>query len=122
MGVKAGPVHYAMQSSHIRSILRTLMHRKKWKYELQNCLNAFLIDSSYLEELSNNFLTIVMNIGTYIAGDEKLLRFFGESGSVRVVISRPDRVGLWFYQLAYILSKGLLPIRHRQVQLKNLDM
>ena len=75
-------------------------------------LTHFLIDSSYMDELSNNFISIVRHIGTYVAGDEKLLRFFGESDNVRVVFSKPDRVGLWFYQLASILSNGLSYLLH----------
>ena len=69
-------------------------------------LTHFLIDSSFTDELSNNFVSIVRHIGTYVAGDKKLLRFFGESDNVRVVFSKPDRVGLRFYQLASILSCG----------------
>ena len=57
-------------------------------------------------------MRIVRHLGTYIAGDEKLLRFFGESDNVRVVFSKPDRVGLWFYQLASILSSGLSYLIH----------
>ena len=72
----------------------------------------FLIDSSYLEELSNNFMSIVRHMGTYVEGDEKLLCFFGESDNVRVVFSKPDRVGLRFYQLASILSNGLSYLLH----------
>ena len=75
-------------------------------------LSHFLVDSTYLEELSANFMSIVRHIGTYVAGDEKLLRFFGESDNVRVVFSKPDRVGLWFYQLASILSNGLSYLLH----------
>ena len=75
-------------------------------------LTHFLIDSSYMDELSNHFISIVRHIGTYVTGGEKLLRFFGESDNVRVAISKPDRVGLWFYQLASILSNGLSYLLH----------
>ena len=75
-------------------------------------LSHFLIDSTYIYELSKNFVKIVRHIETYVAGDEKLLRYFGDSDNVRVVFSKPDRVGLWFYQSASILSKGLPYLLH----------
>ena len=39
-------------------------------------------------------------------------RVFGDSDNVRVVFSKSDRVGLWFYQLALILSNGLTYMLH----------
>ena len=51
-------------------------------------LTHLLIDSSYMDELPNNFISIVRHIGTYITGDEKLLRSFGESDNVCVVFSK----------------------------------
>ena len=44
----------------------------------------------------NNFVRIVRHIGTYVAGNKKLLVFFGNSDNVHVVFSKPDGVGLWF--------------------------
>ena len=38
---------------------------------------------------------------------EKLLHFYGENDNVRVVFSKPVRVGLWFYQVASIMSSRL---------------
>ena len=51
-------------------------------------LSHFLVDSTYLEELSANFMSIVRHIGTYVSGDGKLLRFIGESNNVRAFFSR----------------------------------
>ena len=75
-------------------------------------LSHFLFYNSYLDALSNNFLRIVRHLGTNVAGDEKLSRFFGESDDVRVFFSKPDRVGLWFHQLASALSNGLTYMVH----------
>lgn len=65
-----------------------------------------LIKKEYFEELSNNFQSLVRSLGEYVAGDEKLLHFTGNSGDIRLVLSKPDRVGLWFYELAMPLSNG----------------
>jgi hypothetical protein len=37
----------------------------------------------------------------------QLFHFTGKSGNVRLVISKPDRVGFWFYELCGRLSNGL---------------
>ena len=68
-------------------------------------LSHYLIDSSYSEELSNNFLRIVQHSGTF---------FFGENDNdnVRVAFSKRDRVRLWFYQLDFVLSNGLTYLVH----------
>ena len=40
-----------------------------------------------------------MFLGQYVAGDEKLFYFTGDSIIIRQVISKPDKIGLWFYEL-----------------------
>ena len=68
-------------------------------------------------------MSIVRHLGTYIAGDQKLLRFFVESDNVRVVFSKPHRVDLCFYQLAFILFSGLLYLVHLQLHdVRQLDV
>lgn len=52
-------------------------------------------------------MSIVRRLGEWVAGDEKLLKFTGNSGNIRLVITKPDRVGLWFYELATRLENGL---------------
>ena len=53
-------------------------------------LSHFLIDSTYTDELSKNYVKIVRHsIGTYVAGDATLLRFFGDSDNVRSVLASP---------------------------------
>ena len=39
-----------------------------------------------------------------VAGDEKLYHFTGDSALIRVVISKPDRIGLWFYELSCLFK------------------
>ena len=79
----------------------------------------FLFDSRYSKQLSHNFRAILRGIGDVVAGDEKLLHFtglqqnmfmyfindvIGRSPDVRAVLSKPDRVGLWVYELCVKLS------------------
>ena len=65
------------------------------------------MDSRYSGQLSTNFLGILRGIGCTIAGDEKLLHFTGRCPDVRVVCVKPDRVGLWIYELCVKLSNDL---------------
>lgn len=70
-------------------------------------LNAhYLITDDFFEELSRNFLGIVSRLGEWVAGDEKLLHFTGNSGDIRIILHKPDRIGLWFYQLCAPLCTG----------------
>ena len=67
----------------------------------------FLLDSRYSGQLSTNFRGFLRGIGCTIAGDEKLLHCTGRSPDVRVVYIKPDRVGLWIYELCVNLSNDL---------------
>jgi len=61
---------------------------------------------TYEAEIRSNFQKMILKLGDSVAGDEKLFHFTGESGLVRLVISKPDRVGLWFYELCCKLSNN----------------
>jgi hypothetical protein len=50
--------------------------------------------------VSNNFQSALRCFGKHIAGDEKLLYFTGNSVNIRNVPSKPDKIGLWFYELS----------------------
>jgi hypothetical protein len=41
-----------------------------------------------------------------VSGDEKLFHFTGLSGNVRLVISKPDRIGFWIYELCGRFANG----------------
>ena len=56
--------------------------------------------------LNENFQKLAESLGQCVAGDEKLFHFTGESKDVRLCISKPDRIGLWFYQLCALLRSG----------------
>lgn len=61
--------------------------------------SQFRIHHKHFEKLSRNFQSVLLDLGQVVAGDEKLLHFTGASDDVRDVKSKPDRIGLWFYQL-----------------------
>lgn len=67
----------------------------------------FLLTNDYFKDLSSNFQSIVVNLGQSVAGDEKLLHFTGDSKDVRLCLTKPDRIGLWFYELCGFLENGL---------------
>lgn len=73
---------------------------------LEFLLPRYLIPIKLLGELSSNFRNIFRSIGRYICGDEKLYHFTGNSAYVRLVPSKPGRLGLWFYQLTCRLETG----------------
>ena len=61
-------------------------------------------------------MSIIRRFGEFVAGDEKLLYFTGNSGDIRMVRSKPDRVGLWFYELCALLPNGLPIIVYFRLQ------
>ena len=46
-------------------------------------------------------------MGNFVAGDEKLFHFTGNSGHIRLVVPKSDRIGLWFYELCAPLMGSL---------------
>ena len=66
------------------------------------------------EEVSSHFLSLV--IGQWVAGDEKLKHFTWNSGNIREILSKPDRIGLLFYELVGYLSNGLPYLLHAMQQ------
>ncbi len=58
------------------------------------------------DEINAKFEDLVFYLGEYVAGDEKLWKFLGESGWLRKVLSKPDKIGHWFYELCLALSNG----------------
>jgi len=63
-------------------------------------LGRFLIPARFLDYLCKNFRSVLACYGRYIAGDEKLFHFTGDSAFIRSVPSKPDAIGLWYFELA----------------------
>ncbi len=85
-------------------------HRAADRHALEPIIARCLLTAEESTILSSNFRSIIDHLGQYVAGDEKLYGFTGKSCDVRLVISKPDRVGLWFYELCGVLENGL-PLR-----------
>jgi hypothetical protein len=66
---------------------------------LEMLIGRFLIPKSFYKELSERFCSFIVQPGRALAGDEKLLKFLGDSALVRMVKTKPDQIGFWFYQL-----------------------
>lgn len=66
----------------------------------------FYIPTEVWPSICQNFQNLLTRPGRCLAGDEKLLHFTGDSAYIRLVPSKPDRIGLWFFQLVVILEGG----------------
>ena len=67
-------------------------------------LSRFLLDNRYLDDLSANFMSIIRHLGTYVAGDEKLLKYYGNSPNVRVVWCCRSRIVPLSNNLTYMVD------------------
>ena len=83
---------------------------------LKTLLARYLLTENYFARITNNIMSIIRRFGEFVAGDEKLLHFTGNSGDIRMVRSKPDRVGLWFYELCALLPNGLPIIVYFRLQ------
>eukprot|EP00981_Chlorochromonas_danica_P008629 scaffold2247_cov346-Ochromonas_danica.AAC.2 len=61
------------------------------------------LGSDLMSHLATSKRSIVRQVGEFVAGDEKLFEYKGESGDVRKVPNKPARIGLWFYELTGLL-------------------
>jgi hypothetical protein len=68
-----------------------------------------LFTAEYTEDLSKKFQEFVLELGNSCVGDEKLFHYTGLTKDIRLVVSKPGRVGLWFYELcAHYVWEGNL--------------
>ena len=74
---------------------------------IERFMGKFLITSKYFEVIFKAFQSIIISLGRYCSGDEKLFRFTGTSGLVRFVPKKPDKYGLRYYKLVFSLRFGL---------------
>ena len=82
---------------------------------LTKLTSVLVFDESMEEVLSLKFQSALSRLGQFVAGDEKLFHFTGQSGDVRLVKSKPDQIGLWFYELCCRLRCGLPYLLHLQL-------
>ena len=67
----------------------------------------FEIDTVDEFQLSENMDDMFFKFGDCVSGDEKLFRYTGSSGFLRLVKNKPARLGLWMFQAAIRLKCGL---------------
>lgn len=116
IGVQNGAVESDQQSHPLRNSLTS----HKTYFENIHCdspvcgiralelLHArFLISDFWFEKISKNFRSVLEQLGQFVVGDEKLLKYYGASGKIRLVPTKPDKIGFWFYELAVNLSPNL---------------
>lgn len=58
------------------------------------------------DSITKNFRDAINYPGVSVAGDEKLFHYTGHSAYVRLVQSKPERIGLLFYELCCMLDGG----------------
>ena len=63
-------------------------------------ISRVLLTFDYSDQISKNFRSVLYSVGQHAAGDENLFHFTGDSNLIRLVQSKPGKVGLWFYELA----------------------
>ena len=86
---------------------------------LRTLLARYLLTENYFARITDNIMSNIRRFGEFVAGDEKLLHFTGNSGDIRMVKSKPDKVGLWFYELCALLPNGLPIIVYFRLQKSN---
>ena len=76
---------------------------------MKKLLSMYYIDyeNEETEKVSKNMAKVFKELGDQVSGDEKLFYYTGRSKYVRVVPSKPLRIGLWMYQACISLGCGL---------------
>ena len=87
--------------AHFKTIDPHFISQRQFEY-----MSQIMINDRILDMLCKNFASVVAAWGESIAGDEKLFHFTGDHGTVRLVASKPGRVGQWMYELCAMTSTG----------------
>jgi len=86
----------------------------------ERLLVHMLITEKIMEKVCTNFRKALFCLGEYVSGDEKLFHYTADSHLVRQVLSKPDRIGLWFYELCLPLSNNQSYLIHTKLH-NNVD-
>jgi hypothetical protein len=73
---------------------------------IEKLIGNMLLSIDYSDDISSNFVSALATLGQNVAGDEKLWRFTDNSANIRLVPSKPGKIGLWFYELCCRLQAG----------------
>ena len=74
--------------------------------------SKFVIGHEDAELLSSQYLKKVVSLGQWVAGDEKLFKWTGESGWLRMCLNKDDYIGFWNYMLTARLPTGKVFLIH----------
>lgn len=66
----------------------------------------YITNNESFKVISHNFRSCLSSLGEYICGDEKLIHYTGNSAFIRLVPSKPDKIGFWFFELVCKLPNG----------------
>lgn len=72
---------------------------------IETLMGRFHIRKEQFGLIFDNARSLLRWGGRWIVGDEKLLKYFGNSGFIRVIPSKPDHIGLWFYECVVNLER-----------------
>ncbi len=87
--------------------------------KLEKLISLALLSGPLIDSISGKFQDLVFQVGESCAGDEKLFHFTGNSQDIRMILTKPDRVGLWFYELCAPLTYGGSYLLHTKLHHSN---
>ena len=64
---------------------------------------------------------IFSSFGNSVLNNEKLYGYYGNSGYVRIVRSKPENPSLWMYQAAVVLKCGMLLLIYSNIKLSYME-
>ena len=73
---------------------------------MERLVTYFLINQEVMNRIMENLHNFIFALGECVAGDEKLFHYTADDHLVRAVQSKPDKVGIWFYELCALLTNG----------------
>ena len=76
---------------------------------IQIVMSRWHIWHAFYDDLSKNFRKIIHTPGEILCCDEKLFHFTGTSPHITLVINKPAKIGLWFYEACILLARDNLP-------------
>ena len=93
-----------LQIRTMRSLGRELGDGMFGKDVMKRLVPHLLFTCDIMKFVQQNFVQFVEALGENVAGDEKLFYFTAHDHRTRQVPTKPDKIGLWFYELAGRLS------------------
>ena len=73
-----------------------------------------------LQQLSLNFQSVLSGLGRTVCGDENLLHFTGDSKVILQIVTKPNNVGILYYELMVVLpnDRGFLIYFKMRISIK----